>query len=226
MARRMSAPVRMIGLVALLGGVTLAAGCNKASKKDDLLMQENGELRQRIAQLEADLSATDEQLRELSQENQDLRSRPTPEPAENFASDPDPYAAGAVPLAGAEGVTISQRAGGETVVAIAGDVLFDSGSATLKPSAKSSLNRVADILKQNHSGNPIRIEGYTDADPIRKSKWGTNERLSAERALAVETYLVSRGVDNNRAYSAAFGPANPKSSKQASRRVEIVVLAN
>ncbi|MBZ0171224.1 MAG: OmpA family protein, partial [Phycisphaerales bacterium] len=70
----------------------------------------------------------------------------------------------------------------------------------------------------------IRIEGYTDTDPIRKSKWASNEHLSFERANAVEKYLISRGVDTKRMYAAAFGPDRPKGSKQDSRRVEIVVL--
>ena len=48
----------------------------------------------------------------------------------------------------------------------------------------------------------------------------------AERALAVEEYLVARGVNPTRIYAAAMGSARPKGTKQASRRVEIVILAN
>ena len=125
---------------------------------------------------------------------------------------------------GIPGVETSVGGGGEIVVAVAGDVLFDSGSVELKSSARRSLDRVASVLKQKYPGKTIRIEGYTDTDPIRKSKWRSNEHLSAERALAVEQYLVKKGVDNNSVYSAAFGPAKAKPTKKDSRRVEIVIL--
>ena len=42
--------------------------------------------------------------------------------------------------------------------------------------------------------------------------------------MAVEAYLVSRGLANDRVYSAAFGPSNPKGNKKDSRRVEIVIV--
>jgi len=110
------------------------------------------------------------------------------------------------------------------VVGVAGDVLFDSGKTELKRSSKSTLDRIAGVIASQYPGRMIRVEGYTDSDPIRKSHWKTNERLSAERAMSVEAYLVSKGVDNDQVYSAAFGPASPKGSKSASRRVEIVIL--
>ena len=82
------------------------------------------------------------------------------------------------------------------------------------------------MLKSSYSNNEIRVEGYTDGDKLvkTKAKWGTNENLSAARALAVETYLVGKGIDNDRIYSAAFGPSKPKGTKKDSRRVEIVIL--
>ena len=112
------------------------------------------------------------------------------------------------------------------LLAVSGVWFADSGKIDLKSASKSTLDSVASVLNTSYGRNGIRIEGYTDSDPIKKSKWGTNERLSAERALAVETYLVKKGVKNNRVYSAAFGTAKSKSTKQASRRVEIVILAS
>ena len=122
------------------------------------------------------------------------------------------------------GVDVGMRSGGEIVVGVAGDVLFASGQATLRTQAKSSLDQIAGVLKSQYANNQIRVEGHTDNDPIKKSGWKTNERLGAERAMAVEAYLVGKGIDNDRIYSATFGPSRPKGSKQDSRRVEIVLL--
>ena len=99
-------------------------------------------------------------------------------------------------------------------------------SGKSKSSSKSSLNRIANVLNQRYPNQTIRVEGYTDTDPIRKSKWEHNERLSAERAMAVEKYLVAQSVENDRIYAAAFGPAKQRGSKKESRRVEIVILAS
>ena len=100
---------------------------------------------------------------------------------------------------------------------------FATGSADLSDVARSVLKELAATLG-SESTMTLRVEGHTDTDPIRKSKWETNERLSSERALAVEAYLVSRGIDNQQIYSAAFGSAQPKNSKKDSRRVEIVII--
>ena len=100
--------------------------------------------------------------------------------------------------------------GADVVVGVAGDVLFDSGKVDLKNSARQTLDQIASVLNTQYAGRSIRVEGYTDTDPIRKSSWKTNERLSAERAMSVEAYLVSKGIDNGRIYSAAFGPAHPR----------------
>jgi len=123
------------------------------------------------------------------------------------------------------GAQVSMR-GGEIVVEIAGDVLFQSGKATLIKNSKSTLNQIASALQQRYSTNEIRIAGHTDSDPIRKSGWKTNERLAAERAMSVEDYLATRGIDKDRMHIASYGPAQPKGSKKDSRRVEIVILTS
>ena len=111
------------------------------------------------------------------------------------------------------------------VVEVAGDVLYASGKADLKSSSKQTLDQIARTILQRYPSNEIRIAGHTDNDPIRKSGWKTNERLAAERALSVEEYLATRGIDKDRMHVASYGPARPKGSKKDSRRVEIVILA-
>ncbi len=197
-------------------------GCHGGQQdRMGLLEDENFELRARNQQLQASLSQAEQARSLLDQEAQDLR-------AENDQLKTDGsggYPAGAnTGFEGLAGVTTSTNASGEVIVAVAGDVLFDSGKVKLKSSAKKTLDQIVQVLNDRYSGRMIRIAGHTDSDPIKKSQWKTNERLSAERAMAVEAYLAKKGVDGDRMYSAAFGPSQPKGNKKSSRRVEIVVL--
>jgi outer membrane protein OmpA-like peptidoglycan-associated protein len=116
--------------------------------------------------------------------------------------------------------------GGETRIAIAGDVLFDAGQVTLKSGAKKELDKVVSTIKSKYSGHTVRVEGYTDSDPPNKVKktYPTNEALSQARAEAVEKYLASKGIPNDRLSAVGKGAASPKATKKDSRRVEIVIL--
>ena len=173
-----------VGAVALLALTAGLGGCNKGAKdRAALLENENVELRNRNRQLETALDSAEQdravlqgELRAMQQENDRLRTDP---------------ATGLTGFEGIEGVTSTALASGEVVLDVAGDVLFDSGQVTLKSRAKQTLDRIASVLNNDYPGRLVRVGGHTDSDPIRKSKWGTNERLASERALAVEEYLVS-----------------------------------
>jgi flagellar motor protein MotB len=72
----------------------------------------------------------------------------------------------------------------------------------------------------------VFVDGHTDPDPIAKTKgmWQDNLDLSAERARAVAKYLTSQGgLTSKNVDARAFGSTQPKKTKDASRRVEIVV---
>lgn len=190
-------------------GAALLGGCSTISQADyDAALAEAQELRDHNATLASQLQECETRYAALDARNRELQARPTQQPTPDFGP----------------GTTVRRGPGGELIVEVAGDVLFDSGSIVIKPAARQTLDRIASTLQRQFAGNLIRVEGYTDSDPIRRSKWVTNERLSAERAMAVEAYLVTKGIDNNRIYSAAFGPARPRATKALSRRVEIVVL--
>ena len=205
-----------VGMLATLALGTLG-GCNKVSRAQyDAAVEENSQLRDRLALLQDNVRQGNSQTSSLQTENQRLA-------AEN-ARLQALVDSGQTGFEGINGTSVARR-GNAIAVTVAGDVLFDSGSVSLKNSAKSSLDRVVSVINSQYGGNPIRVEGYTDTDPIKKSDWKTNERLSSERALAVESYLVSKGLDNDRIYSAAFGPAQQRGTKAQSRRVEIVILA-
>src|SRR5437773_2014211 len=85
---------------------------------------------------------------------------------------------------------------------------------------------IATRLKTQYTGKNIRVEGFTDTDPIHKSGFKSNYHLGFERAFAVRQYLSSKGIDEKRMSLASYGPNAPKPTKPQSRRVEVVVLVN
>ena len=207
-----------LAAVALVG----LSGCKSVSQRDyDAAIDENTQLRERIVGLQESVRQCNENNEAFQEQNAELR-------AENQQLQSELVEVQAQPRTGFEGINnvdLSSR-GGAIVVGVAGDVLFASGSNSLRSDAKTTLDQVARVIQANYGGNEIRVEGYTDTDKLvkTKDKWGSNEMLSAARALAVEDYLVSKGIDNDRVYAAAFGPSNPKATKKESRRVEIVIL--
>ncbi len=217
---------KKLGL-ALLSAIVLSSfsGCKTVSQRDyDAAIEENTTLRDRIAALQSSSEQAGQANQSYIDQNNQLR-------LDNQRLSDELANARANPATGFEsidGVDVGRRSGGEIVVGVEADVLFNSGSAELRKSAKATLDRVAEVLKSTYSGNEVRIEGYTDSDKLvkTKAKWKTNENLSAARALAVEYYLVGKGVDNDQTYSAAFGPSKAKATKKDSRRVEIVIIGN
>lgn len=129
---------------------------------------------------------------------------------------------------GIEGIeTEYDAAKGEMTVRVPGDVLFDPGVATLKSSAKATLDKIANALATDYAGKQVRVEGHTDSDPLQKTKaqWGDNRMLSSARAIAVTRYLESKGVDPKRIASIGYGEYHPRGNdKSKNRRVEIVVV--
>ena len=109
------------------------------------------------------------------------------------------------------------------VVVTLGDVLFDTGQATLKPGASLAINRLATYLSSNPQ-TKVLIEGHTDS----RGSEAYNEALSERRAHAVATELETRGVPADQVQTAGRGKAYPVASnetpegRQQNRRVEIV----
>jgi outer membrane protein OmpA-like peptidoglycan-associated protein len=104
------------------------------------------------------------------------------------------------------------------------DVLFDTGSATLKPVTREKLARVAGILL-SHPELKLQIEGHTDSVGLEEY----NQRLSENRSDSVRTYLVAQGISAGSVGTAGFGESQPVASndtpagRQQNRRVELIV---
>jgi outer membrane protein OmpA-like peptidoglycan-associated protein len=104
-----------------------------------------------------------------------------------------------------------------------GDVLFDTGSATLKPGADQALQRVATFLTSNKEAK-VRVEGHTDA----QGDENYNQVLSQRRADTVAGRLMQLGVDGSHIRAMGLGEAYPvtgndtSAGRQQNRRVELV----
>jgi chemotaxis protein MotB len=115
------------------------------------------------------------------------------------------------------------------VVRFADNVLFDMGSAEIKPEGRVTLDKVGGILKgiPNH----LRIEGHTDDLPIKTASFPSNWELSTARATNVVRYLVDMlGLNANRLSAAGYGeyrpvvPNDTPENRKLNRRVDILVL--
>ena len=109
---------------------------------------------------------------------------------------------------------------------VAGEVLFASGKNALSEGGKRTLTQVVQSL----DGRSVRVEGHTDDAPIVRSRWGTNLRLSAERAISVADFLISAGMTADKVSMAGYGQYRPavdqptEAARKTNRRVEILIL--
>jgi outer membrane protein OmpA-like peptidoglycan-associated protein len=208
------------GFVLVLVVTGVLTGCSSNLRTENaLLTEENRDLRAQLDERNQALENAHQQLRDESERVAELRRQP------DTNLDAAPGVGMGDPFSAIPGVTGSVDVG-EVTASVESDVLFDSGKATLKASAKRSLDQVASILNSSYAGRPIRVAGHTDTDPIRKSGYKSNYHLGFERAYAVREYLVSRGIPATRIYVASHGPDRSLANKKESRRVEIVVVLN
>ena len=104
-----------------------------------------------------------------------------------------------------------------------GDVLFDTGLASLKPGAYATVDRLASVLKEAPD-RKVMIEGHTDS--VGSDDY--NQGLSERRAAAVQTALLERGVRSDQITALGKGETYPVASndnaagRQQNRRVEMI----
>jgi outer membrane protein OmpA-like peptidoglycan-associated protein len=121
-----------------------------------------------------------------------------------------------------EQVAETKRTENGLLVQMKGDILFDTGSAALKPEAVTQINQVADVLAK-YSDDRVRIEGHTDSVGSTSS----NEALALRRADAVKTVLVGRGVQEAQITALGMGEVRPVADngsaegRSKNRRVEL-----
>jgi len=104
------------------------------------------------------------------------------------------------------------------------DVLFDTGSYTLKPGAREKLAKISGIVLAHPRLN-LPIEGHTDS--VGSDEF--NQQLSERRADSVRDFLAEQGVRGSAISARGFGKTQPVAGndtaegRQRNRRVELVV---
>lgn len=108
-------------------------------------------------------------------------------------------------------------------------VLFDSGSANLKPESWPLLEQISRLLNLD-TRHPISVEGHTDTVPISTSRFPSNWELSAARASSVVRFLIAHGVSPARLEATGLAGLRPVATnltatgRSRNRRVEIVLM--
>jgi len=220
------------GFAASLSG---AGCCTEEKQQIELLYSDKNELLEENQRLQNQLAQAAERERELlgeidRNETELTRLNQNVEQLKDKLAKPQATPAPRpVPSATPQGWERGQTADRITV---GSDILFASGRATLTQRGKQKVQAIARDLLTIYLGMPVRVYGYTDSDPIRRTKklWKDNLDLSANRAAAVTRYLIESGVPAEDIETIAMGPAHPvadnstRAGKAKNRRVEILVV--
>jgi outer membrane protein OmpA-like peptidoglycan-associated protein len=116
-------------------------------------------------------------------------------------------------------------------VVLPADVLFDFDKADIRPAAESTLQELAQIIRDKARGK-VMIQGFTDA----QGGDSYNQSLSERRAAAVSTWLVRHeAIPRARLATVGFGARNPVAAnrhpdgsddpeaRQRNRRVTVII---
>lgn len=122
---------------------------------------------------------------------------------------------------------VVEDAAGTTII-LAGDKWFPSASASIDSSRLPVLERVTSVLAE--ARGPIEVVGHSDDVPLRSFRFKDNYDLSRQRAVSVQTLLLT-GDSPYCCQTRGAGPDEPRhqppsdpANRALNRRVEIRVL--
>ena len=120
---------------------------------------------------------------------------------------------------------------GRMLISLPNDVLFDSGSATLKKAGQDAVAQVASALV-DFADRQFLVAGHTDDKPIHTSRFPSNWELSTERAVTVTRFLVDKGMKPEQLGAVGYGEFDPvvpndtDEHRAQNRRIEIQLQPN
>jgi chemotaxis protein MotB len=114
------------------------------------------------------------------------------------------------------------------IIRLRDSAYFPAGSSQIKGEYTRDLSAVATGIRDIKT--PIRIEGHTDATPIKNTMYRSNWDLSAARAASVLGFFSSQSVSEENMSIVGYAdrrPVAPNASEEGrrrNRRVDIVLL--
>jgi chemotaxis protein MotB len=106
---------------------------------------------------------------------------------------------------------------------------YDSGSATMRDSAMTAVDRLASVLLPRNEA--IRIEGHTDNVPIHNAHFPSNWELSTARATELaKLFVYHYHIDPMRLSAAGYAEFHPVDDNSTTegrahnRRIDLVIL--
>lgn len=125
------------------------------------------------------------------------------------------------------GAEVERVGEGIRVVLNENSINFDFNKSSLTATAKANLDKLVLVFKENPDTD-IKIYGHTD----NVGNDAYNQTLSSQRAKAVASYLVSKGLVSSRLTTKGMGEIEPiadnatEVGRAANRRVEFGITAN
>jgi chemotaxis protein MotB len=117
------------------------------------------------------------------------------------------------------------------VISLREATFFASGDDTLAPGSDAIVAKIAAEIQG--FGNPVRLEGHTDSQPIHNSRFRSNWELSVARSIAMLELLRQKfGIPPERMSVAGYAENAPVDSNDTeegrarNRRVDLVILSN
>ena len=101
------------------------------------------------------------------------------------------------------------------------NIYYDYDKWDIRPDAEPTLNRLADVLKQNPAIR-IQLGSHTDC----RGNDNYNEDLSQKRAQSAVNYLISKGIDAGRLSALGYGETQPADACACTRCSETQHQAN
>lgn len=215
----------IIGIILVMGfSVVGCVSSNQYLKENEMLKNDIIKMQNQNEALMKDITILQSHNEKLMQQLNESKSGPATWPSRSVDITP------IVNDLKQNGLDVTIRNGCPTVIV---SDIFEPGETTLSSKDKQKIKNIAAIIHKELS--PVcglRVDGYTDNEPISKAKkYKNNKELSAARAKNVANFMVKEcGFDESRIQSHGLGEANPiasnktKEGREKNRRIELVIL--
>lgn len=126
-----------------------------------------------------------------------------------------------------EGSIKIKKSDKEIILILSEKLLFESAKAEIRQEGKNVLDSVSKFL--TGIDYEIKIDGHTDASPIKTFRYESNWHLSTARALNVAYLMVRNGMPEKNLVIRGYGSQRPVSDnateegRTLNRRVEITI---